>query len=133
MNDDERHILAKEDNTVIAYLLAMTKRATTLIPALHPMFEMFEETKYGERFISNFNYIVVGQACVDKRFRGLGVLDKCYETYKEHFRPRYDFAITEIAIANNRSQAAHRRIGFREIARYIAPDNIEWSIVVWDW
>jgi RimJ/RimL family protein N-acetyltransferase len=77
--------------------------------------------------------MVVGQVCIDKEYRGKGLLDNCYTAYKEHFIHQYDFAVTEIASNNLRSLAAHTRIGFKEIHRYISPDQTEWCIVLWDW
>lgn len=133
LNDIERHIIATENGRVVAYLLAMTAESRTAIPVLIPMFDMFEKIRYGESTISDFRYIVVGQACVDKEYRGQGIFDKCYQAYRDYFRAKYDFAITEIASTNMRSLAAHKRIGFQEIGSYVAPDKVDWRIVVWNW
>jgi hypothetical protein len=133
MNSIEQHVICKAGDKVIAYLLAMTKECKNDLPILVPMFKMFYEIPYGRKMLSGCNYIVVGQVCVDKPYRGLGVLDRCYQEYKYIFSKKYDCAITEIAATNLRSLNAHRRIGFNEIHRYKGPDNIEWSIVIWDW
>ena len=97
------------------------------------MFELFGELIYAGKAVSTCNYLVVGQVCVDKDYRGKGILEKCYEKYKYIFKDKYDFAITEIASKNLRSINAHRRIGFHEIHKYTSPDMEEWSIVAWDW
>ncbi len=133
LNDIEKHLIAKEEDKVIAYLLAMTERSKYDLPVLIPMFDMFESILYADKLIASCNYIVVGQVCVDKRYRGQGILDQCYAVYKDHFSNKYDFAITEIASTNLRSLNAHIRIGFKEIHRYPANDQMEWSIVLWDW
>ena len=133
LNDHERHIIAKDNNKVVGYLLAMTKQSRFDIPVLLPMFDLFDTISYGNKNISGYNYLVVGQVCVDKAWRGQGVLDHCYAAYKEHYNRKYDFAITEIAVTNLRSLKAHRRIGFKEINIYVSPDQTEWSVVLWDW
>ncbi len=133
MNDIEQHIIAKDNDTVIAYLLAMTERSKFDIPVLVPMFELFESIQYKNKLLSQYNYMVVGQVCVDKKYRGQGVLDKCYDLYVKTFRQRYDFAVTEIATSNQRSLNAHKRIGFKIIHEYVAPDEERWAIVVLDW
>jgi hypothetical protein len=133
MNDIEQHIICKDGEKVIAYLLAMTVKSKNDIPILFPMFETFEKVLYQGRPVSTFNYIIVGQVCVDKDYRGQGVLDKCYELYKKTFKNKFDFAITEIASRNLRSINAHRRIGFSEIFVYTSPQQEEWTIVIWDW
>ena len=133
MNDIEQHVICKDNDNVIAYLLAMTARSANDIPVLIPMFEMFEKIPYHGQPVSAYNYIVVGQVCVDKNYRGQGILDDCYATYRKYFKKKYDFAITEIDETNTRSIAAHRRIGFTELYRYSSPDKKKWSIVIWDW
>lgn len=133
LNDIERHVIAKDNGKVVAYVLAMTSQSKADIPILIPMFDMFNKTRVGCKYISDYNYIVVGQTCVDKLYRGQGVFDNCYTAYKNQFENKFDFAVTEIASANARSFVAHARVGFKEMAKYTAADNVEWRIVVWNW
>jgi len=133
MNDIEAHVIAKDNDRVVAYLLAMTARSRFDIPILLPMFEMFEEVEYDNRKIADYRYMVVGQVCVAESYRGRGIFDACYAAYRDHFKDKYEFAITEIAIRNQRSVNAHKRVGFESIHQYNAPDGEAWSIVVWKW
>jgi GNAT superfamily N-acetyltransferase len=133
LNDIEQPIICKDGDKVVAYLLAMTAASQNAIAVLKPMFEIFDSILYQGKAVSEYNYIVVGQVCVDKNYRGKGILDKCYATYRDCFKQQYDFAITEIATRNLRSIKAHQRIGFNEIHQYISPDNEAWSIVAWHW
>ena len=129
----EQNLIIKDQDNIVGYLLAMTKNSRPDIPVLFPMFEAFDKIQYKEKLVSEYNYIVVGQVCIHKDYRGQGLLDNCYVAYKNHFKGKYDFAITEIATANTRSINAHKRIGFFEIHRYTDAKNTEWSIVIWDW
>jgi len=133
MNEREAHVIAKDNDRVIAYLLAMTVHARFDIPILRPMFEMFEEVMYQQKKIADYNYMVVGQVCVAAGYRGQGIFDACYAAYKNYYKDKYDFAITEIATRNQRSLNAHKRVGFKTIHTYIAPDGEEWNIVLWEW
>ena len=133
MTSIEPHIIAKEGEKVIAYLLAMTEASKEDIPVLKPMFAVFQDLSFAGKSLTQYQYMVVGQVCVDKAYRGQGVLDRCYEFYRETFQPHYDFAITEIDALNGRSLAAHKRIGFQELNRFHSPDGTEWVIVIWDW
>lgn len=133
MNGYEQSVIAKEGGMVVAYLLAMTQQSKYDIPILAPMFEVFNQVLYQGKKISEFNYLVVGQVCVAKEFRGKGVLDECYREYKRRFGKKYDFAITEIAQKNGRSMKAHERIGFKIIHQYRESNGVDWNIVVWDW
>lgn len=133
LNNFETHIIAKEGNKVTAYLLCMTQASRNDIPVLQPMFDVFDQLNFAGKNLTNYKYIVVGQVCVAKDYRGKGMLDHCYAFYKEVLRKDYAFAITEIAASNSRSLQAHKRIGFQELHRYNAPDGKDWVIVVWDW
>ncbi len=133
MNDIEAHVIAKEDDRVIAYLLAMTVHSRFDIPVLMPMFEMFEQVEFKNKKIAAYRYMVVGQVCVAEGYRGRGVFDACYAAYRSYFKDKYEFAITEIALRNQRSVNAHKRVGFESIHQYNAPDGEAWSIVVWEW
>lgn len=133
MNDIEAHIIARDDDRVVAYLLAMTALSQMDIPVLVPMFEIFDNIEFRDKKISEHHYIVVGQVCVADGYRGRGILDSCYSAYRQHFEGRYDFAITEISKRNGRSLNAHKRIGFDTIHEYQAPDGETWCIVLWNW
>lgn len=133
MNDLEKHVIAKDEEAVIGYVLAMTKQSRSAVPVLVPMFEIFDQIVYSEQIISELNYIVVGQVCVGKAYRGQGIFDDCYSAYKKIYSSKYDLAITEIASTNTRSLNAHKRIGFKEIHSYIDPEKTEWVVVAWDW
>jgi GNAT superfamily N-acetyltransferase len=133
LNDFEKHIIAKENDKVIGYVLAMTKHSKFDIPVLFPMFNVFDTVLFKDKKISAYNYILVGQVCVDKAYRGQGIFNNCYAAYKEFYKDKYDFAITEIANTNSRSLNAHKRIGFEDIHSYFAPDKTEWIVVLWNW
>src|SRR5258707_13124508 len=85
MNSYEQSVIAKENDTVVAYLLAMTQQSKYDIPILAPMFEVFNQIVYKKKNILEYNYLVVGQVCVAKEFRGKGILDDCYHEYKKRF------------------------------------------------
>lgn len=133
MSVHEQSLIIKEEDTIVGYILAMTKNSKYEIPILLPMFALFNKIQFKGKSVSEYNYLVVGQVCIGKEHRGIGLFDKGYLEYKNNFKEKYDFAITEIAIQNERSINAHKRVGFIEIHRYSDENNIEWSVVVWDW
>lgn len=133
LNDIEKHIIAKNGNEVIAYLLTMTAASAQEVPVLVPMFNQFSKAMYKDKTVADYRYIVVGQVCVGKDWRGQGLLERCYQYYRKELSPFYEFAITEIDVANTRSLRAHEKVGFRELFRYSSPPATEWSVVIWDW
>ena len=133
LNDYEQQLIIKDEDQIVGYLLAMTNASRNDIPILIPMFDLFDSIVYKEKLISAYKYIVVGQACIQKEYRGKGLLDKSYSAYKTFFKDKYDFAITEIALNNTRSLNAHKRIGFVELKRTRDINNMEWIVVIWEW
>ncbi|MEO6232497.1 MAG: GNAT family N-acetyltransferase [Ferruginibacter sp.] len=133
MDTHEHNLVAKEDDKIVGYILAMTQQSKADIPVLVPMFNNFEQIIYKGKIIAEHNFIVVGQVCIQKDYRGKGLFDEVYNAYKKQFFNKYDFAITSIATTNQRSINAHKRVGFVELHSFTDPDNTEWSIVAWDW
>lgn len=133
LNDRERHVIVKHRDKVVGYVLAMTEQSRYDVPILVPMFDAFDNMHHNNKRVSDQNFIVVGQVCIDKSYRGQGLFDKCYATYRDLYGRKYDFAITEIASTNHRSLQAHKRVGFREIDSYVSPGGVHWVVVVWDW
>ena len=132
LNVIEKHTVAKVGETVVGYALAMTEKSKHDITVLAPMFDLFDNLVYKNKLVSQYNYLVVGQVCVAKHYRGQGIFDGLYDNYKLQHQHNYDFAITEIAVSNIRSREAHQRIGFEEIHFFTDCNAIEWVIVVWD-
>lgn len=133
MNEIEPHVIAVDDAQVVAYLLAMTQASRNDIPVLVPMFDTIETIKYQGDSLSASSYIVVGQACVGKAYRGQGLFDRLYQYYATCFRSRYRYVVTEIDASNTRSLRAHSRVGFNTIMTYQASNGVTWHIVLWDW
>jgi hypothetical protein len=133
MNAIEQHIICKDEEKVVAYVLAMTTAARNDIPILIPMFDLLETLEYKVKKVSEHAFIIVGQVCVGKDYRGQKVFDQCYSAYRNNFQQRYDFALTEIATRNTRSMQAHARVGFIELHRYTAENGEAWSLVIWPW
>lgn len=132
LNAIEKHVIGKENDRIIGYVLAMTEKSKNDIPILIPMFELFCTIIYKNKAVSKYNYLVVGQVCVDKNYRGQGIFDELYQKYKLEYQNNYDFAITEIAVINMRSRKAHQRIGFEEIHFFTDSNGVEWVLVIWD-
>lgn len=133
LNNIEKHVVAKDNNKVIGYTLAMTPKSKEDIPILVPMFNVFEKIDFLGKKISDYQFLVMGQVCVAKEYRGKGVFGGCYNAFREHYRNKYNFTITEIASTNTRSLHAHKKIGFETIYKYFAPDGTKWNVVVWNW
>ena len=125
-------IIIKDAEKVIAYALVMLRECRYIFPPLEPMFAVFDELYWKNKSLNSYQFYVMGQICIDKKYRGQGLFELLYEKHKEIYKDRYDCIVTEIALRNKRSMRAHQRIGFSTI--HIYPDQLdEWAVVVWDW
>jgi len=129
MNIVTPHIIAKEGDHVVGYALGMSKDFVSRIPELRMMFEMIDHVKTDEFDLSAMDYIIMGQICVKKDYRGKGIFQGLYQLYFERYKGTFPFVITEVAVRNSKSLQAHQKVGFRIIHQYIEKDVDEWAIL----
>lgn len=133
MNDAAPHIIAIADDQVVGYALVMLREFDQRVPILQPMFRRLVELDYQGRPVTDFRYFIMGQVCVARAFRGRGVFVGMYHAMRDHYSADNDMVITEVATRNTRSIAAHRKVGFELLHRYIDQWGERWDLVVWDW
>ncbi|MEX0287912.1 MAG: GNAT family N-acetyltransferase [Flavobacteriaceae bacterium] len=117
------HTIVKDGESVVGYALSMHPKFGLEIEVLKPMFEEIKTI-----IPDNERYIVMGQICIAKRYRGLGIFRKLYAKMAELVKPNFDTIITEVDADNTRSLNAHYAIGFRDIKKYIA-GGTEWCLI----
>ncbi|MFK7936250.1 MAG: N-acetyltransferase family protein, partial [Saprospiraceae bacterium] len=133
MNAQAPSIIAKDGGQIIGYNIAMTRDFAKDIPVLIPMFEIMDELEMGGQKMKDMDYIVCGQVCVDKAYRGQGIFAGMYQFYQQQYAPRFAVIITEIARRNTRSIRAHEKVGFEIVHSYQLTGGEVWEIVRWDW
>lgn len=132
MNNTNASIIAKDDDQIVGYNIAMTKAFAKDIPVLIPMFGIMDHLTFKGQSLKEVNYIVCGQVCVAKAYRGQGIFDGMYQAYRQYYKDRFPVILTEIATRNTRSLRAHERVGFEIVHSYNTPDE-QWEIVKWEW
>lgn len=131
MNDVCPHIIAKEKGLVIGYALCMHPTFGDEIEVLLPMFRHIEMAIASTSTSLNkelTNFMVMGQVCVDKEYRGQGVFRALYSKMKEELIPAYSAIITEVDTSNTRSLNAHSSIGFQKLSAYKS-DGHDWELI----
>ncbi len=123
MNDACPHIVAKSDGIVIGYALCMHPKFANEIEVLGPMFDEINALHPKIK-----NYIVMGQICIAKAFRGQGVFRRLYKTMRENVQPEFKLIITEVDAENGRSLHAHYAVGFEELITYRSGDQ-DWKLI----
>lgn len=126
MNDVCQHIVAKSGGHVIGYALCMHPSFAEDIEVLHPMFEKVEAI-----LPKIENYIVMGQICIDKAYRGQGIFRKLYLAMRGAVHPEFEYIITDVDAENTRSLGAHYSVGFKDLATFCSCGQV-WKIIQLD-
>ena len=146
---NNRHAVAKgRDGKIIGYALSLPRDFDeNLIPCLKDFNRVIGQARFvaptnnGTKLVaptevSERNYVIMGQVCIDKGYRGKGVFGRLYEVLRNQLQPHFDCIVTSISQNNPRSMKAHRKVGFQRVHDFTSGcgDNGEgWSIVAWDW
>lgn len=133
MNQHAKSIIAKDDEKLIAYNIVMTKSFRKDIPILVPMFEQMDLLRHKGLNLSEVDYVVCGQICIAKAYRGKGLFKQLYRGFRNHYSKTYPLILTEIAKQNKRSIRAHIKIGFDLVGSYQDAQGNNWELVLWDW
>ena len=119
---------------LVGYALTMTKEFRHRLPILIPMFDFIDKITFPDgnnnnggnsRLLRDESYVVMGQVCVSKSYRGQGVFKGLYDEMKRRLAPHFTTIITEISTKNTRSLRAHEKVGFIELDRYIQGEDQE--------
>jgi len=124
-------VIALYNNRVIGYNLAMSSEMKNELPSLSPMFNEFDKCTYKGILLTEYKFIVGGQVCVDKNFRGLGMMSKLYHETINQLPVDYQLCVTEISTRNIKSLKSHQKMGFKVIATYNDGREL-WNIVAWE-
>jgi GNAT superfamily N-acetyltransferase len=124
-------MVALSDGLVIGYNLAMSADMHDALPSLAPMFAQFELCMFRGQPLARYRYLVGGQVCVDRAYRGHGLMRRLYDETRQRAGPGYRLCVTEVSARNPVSLQAHLNIGFEVLAGY--HDGKEsWRVVGWD-
>jgi GNAT superfamily N-acetyltransferase len=122
--------IALADGAVVGYCLALPPALREAVPELAPMFTQFERCRYHQRPLTDIRFFVGGQVCVDRPWRGRGLLARLYQQIRQSSPEEYELCVTEIATRNQVSVRSHLRLGFEPISTY-ADAREQWLVVAW--
>lgn len=133
MNNSTAAVIAKQGTKVEGYALAMTRPFAAKIPTLEPVWALQDSATINGEQLGAVNYLGMGQVCVAKEFRGLGLVDRMYKYMRSCYSLHYPYLITAVDSSNTRSQRVHERTGFKVLKKEKAITGQEWLVVGWDW
>jgi predicted GNAT family N-acyltransferase len=130
--EQEGIAVARMDDKVVGYLMPMSLNHAQQVPFLRPFIERLDEVQFEGRPLSEYRYHIFGQVCIDKDYRGKGILEKLHQELINKFSEDYDLAVTEISANNTRSLGANTgKMGWKIVDTYLS-DEINWHVVILD-
>jgi GNAT superfamily N-acetyltransferase len=132
MNAASPAIIAKDGDNVVGYALVATKDVRNGHDLIEGLFDAIDKSEYNGELLRDVNYVVVGQLCVAKEYRGQDLVQKLYGHFRQCLSKEFTYLVTDIAKVNARSLKAHKKRGFQVINKLMY-DGFEWDIVLWDW
>lgn len=120
-------------STIVGYALSLDRAFdANRIPHLDGLNQEINRAVYQGTPLSDLNYIIMGQVCVARQFRGQGVFVGLYDTMRQRLQGQFDGVVTAVSSRNPRSLRAHAKVGFVVVHQYEAHGH-DWQIVLWDW
>ncbi|MBL9169203.1 MAG: GNAT family N-acetyltransferase [Verrucomicrobiales bacterium] len=132
MNQSEPSVVAVDGDRIVGYALAATQAIRHGNPLLADLFRQIDPLDFRGKLLREVPYVVVGQLCIAKGYRGIGLVGQIYGHFRRSMQGRYQCAVTDVARSNVRSLKAHWKMGFRTI-HSISFDGLEWEVVLWNW
>ena len=132
MNAASPAIIAKDGDKVVGYALVATKEIRKGHDLIEGLFDAIDECKYDGKLLREVNYVVVGQLCVAKEYRGQDLVQKLYGHFRDCISNEFTYLVTDVAKANVRSLKAHKKRGF-QVINELMYGGFGWDIVLWDW
>lgn len=125
-------LIALHNDKVVGYNLSISLDLVNIMPDLRTMFYAFNHTLYKGHLLGSYTYVIGGQVCVEKAYRGYGLFKLMYKEMKNRLSNQYQLCVTDVSQRNTRSLNAHLKTGFEIAGTYPYDDEI-WHTVVWNW
>ena len=130
IEDEQGLFIAKKDGKIIAYVMAASWQFWSMWPMFAHMIKDLPNLEYLGKKLSIDNSYQYGPVCIDKSFRGSGVLEKIFDFARVHMSKRYPILVTFINRINSRSYTAHtKKLGLEVIKEFAYNDNIYYELV----
>lgn len=128
----EPAVIARDGDTLAGYAICMNKAYGVNVPELVDLFQHLDAIVYNGNSLKDSNYLVCGQLCVAKGYRGQNLAGKLYG-HMSLLNRKYPYCVTDVSDNNQRSLHAHLRRGFEIIKSFTNDQGELWHIVLWDW
>ena len=117
---------------VIAYVMSASWQYWSRWPMIAFMVEDLPNLEFLDQKLSIDNSYQYGPICIDKKYRGTGVLERIFDFARENMAKKYPILVTFINKINTRSFEAHRRKLKLEVIQEFSYNNNNYYELVYD-
>jgi hypothetical protein len=111
--------IAKDGDRVVAYAMAASWTFWSVWPIFRYMIDNLDKLEYAGKKLTIENSYQYGPVCIDKEYRGSGMLEEIFEYSRVEMSKRYPVLVTFINKINPRSFTAHtKKVGLELINEF---------------
>ncbi len=107
--DEAGLFIAKDGDSIVAYAMAASWAYWSAWPLFQFMIEELKDFTYKGEVMTRENSYQYGPICIEKAYRGTGVLEGLFAYHLEVMAEHYPYMLTFINQINQRSFAAHTK------------------------
>lgn len=105
--NNEGLFIAKDNGKIIAYIFAESWDFFSQYPLFEYMISLFPKLKFLDFEITSTSSFQYGPICIDKKYRGKGLINLLFEFMRIHVVKKYPLSLTFINKTNIPSYKAH--------------------------
>ena len=124
--------IAIENEKIVAYVMSASWKFWSRWPMFAFMMEDLPNLEYLGQKLTVQNSYQYGPVCVDKEYRGSGVLEKLFDFARENMAKRFPILVTFINKINPRSYEAHTKKLKLEVIKEFSYNNNNYYELVYD-
>ncbi|MDX5626651.1 MULTISPECIES: GNAT family acetyltransferase [unclassified Brenneria] len=107
IEDEQGAFVAKEDGKVVAFVFAASWAYWSAWPFFQYMIGRLGEVTYNDEILSTENSYQYGPICIDKAYRGSGLLNIIFDFALKEMSKKFPYLVTFVNQTNGRSYTAH--------------------------
>jgi len=130
INKEQGIFIAIEENKVVGYVMSASWQYWSVWPIFAHMIKDLAKLKYLGQTLSVDNSYQYGPVCINKHYRGSGLLERLFDFARDSMQKRYPILVTFVNKINPRSYEAHsRKLGLDVIQEFEFNNNTYYEMV----
>ncbi|WP_024955867.1 GNAT family N-acetyltransferase [Sulfurospirillum arcachonense] len=122
--------IAIENDEVVGYVMSASWEFWSIWPMFVYMIKDLDSLEYLGQTLSVKNSYQYGPVCIDKKYRGSGLLEELFDFARVEMAKKYPILVTFVNKINPRSYAAHtKKLGLTLIQEFEYNNNSYYELV----